>query len=92
MLSYGNENRSKMRSRGNDGMFFRKMTTDEKANTDKAIRSFLFFLIALGGSSIYSYLNKAELNISFMILMSGLVVFFVSDFLFGKFSKKQFPS
>ncbi len=53
------------------------MTNDERSSTEKAIKiGFVFYMIALSASSIYSFFTNPGFNISFMILMRGLVVFF----------------
>lgn len=69
-------------------MFFKKMTNEERKSTEKAIKiGFGFYMIALLASSIYSFITSSGFNISFMILMTGLVVFFVSDFILNKFKR-----
>ncbi len=64
------------------------MTNEERKSTEKAIKiGFVFYMIALSASSIYSFFTNPGFNISFMILMTGLVVFFVSDFILNKFKR-----
>ena len=66
------------------------MTNAEKKNSEKANKvGFIFFMIALMGSSIYSYLVSSELNISFVILIAGLIVVSISEFSFNKFGNKK---
>lgn len=57
-------------------MFFRKMTEKEKKSTEKATKvGFVFYMIALSVSSAYSFFIESGFNISFLILMVGLIVF-----------------
>ena len=66
------------------------MTKKEKENSEKAVMLvFTFYMLALLASSIYSYIVSSELNTSFVILMAGLIIFFISDFLFNKFGNKK---
>lgn len=61
------------------------MTDEEKNNNTKAMQlGFIFYLIILTVYSVYSYLNNSVLNISFYILIAGLVVFYFSNFLYNK--------
>ncbi|MHC8514448.1 hypothetical protein [Sporosarcina sp. ITBMC105] len=62
-------------------MLFRKMTDEEKKNTSKAVElGFIFFVVALSIHSLYAYLKHSAFGSSFYILISGLVVFYVSAF------------
>lgn len=64
------------------------MSHEERKSTEKAAQiGFKFYMIALSASSIYSFFKNPGFNISFMILMTGIVVFFVSDFLLNKFKR-----
>ncbi|AMO85022.1 hypothetical protein B857_01192 [Solibacillus isronensis B3W22] len=66
-------------------MFFKKMTDIEKRNSKKAAQfGFFFYSVTLLTHSIYSYINNAVLNSSFYILMAGLVIFFICEFIFNK--------
>ncbi|MCY7792356.1 hypothetical protein [Bacillus haynesii] len=70
---------------GGKKLFFRKMTEEEKKSTEKATKvGFVFYMIALSVSSAYSFFIESGFNISFLILMVGLIVFFTSDFIFNK--------
>ncbi|XBO86956.1 hypothetical protein AAGG52_07280 [Bacillus licheniformis] len=61
---------------GGKKLFFRKMTEEEKKSTEKATRvGFVFYMIALSVSSAYSFFIDSRFNISFLILMVGLIVF-----------------
>lgn len=52
------------------------MTEEEKKSTEKATRvGFVFYMIALSVSSAYSFFIDSGFNISFLILMVGLIVF-----------------
>lgn len=71
-------------------LFFKKMTKEEKKNTDKAARvALVFYLMALSISSLYSFFKETGFNLYFMILMVGLIIFFMSDFLFNKTKKRE---
>lgn len=71
-------------------MFFRKMTEREKKASNKAVcTSFVFLLIALISHAVYGYVQTGELNQSFIILLVGLLVFFLSDLYFRSSSKKK---
>lgn len=66
-------------------MFFKKMTPSEIKSTQKAGKlAFGFYLVALLAHSIYEFAISFELSASFWILISGLIVFFVSDFIFNQ--------
>lgn len=66
-------------------LFFKKLTEEERKYTDKAAGiAFVFYLIALSISSLYSFFKETGFNLYFMILMVGLIIFFMSDFLFRK--------
>lgn len=74
---------------GGERLFFKKMTKKERENTEKAVKvGFVFYMLALSVSSIYSFLSESGFNISFMILIIGLIVFFISDFIFNKITNK----
>lgn len=61
----------------------RKADEMEKSQANKsAIIAFVFYTIALLVYSIYSVSTSGELGIPFIILMVGLVVFFVSNLIF----------
>lgn len=63
----------------------RKADEMEKSQANKSARiSFVFYTIALLVYSIYSVSTSGELGIPFIILMAGLVVFFVSNLIFRK--------
>lgn len=52
------------------------MANEERKSTEKAAQiGFKFYMIALSASSIYSFFKNPGFNISFMILMTGIVVF-----------------
>lgn len=70
-------------------MFFRKMTDKERENTEKATNyGFVFYMLALSASSIYSFFQVPEQqNVSFMILIAGIIFFFASDFVLNKIKK-----
>lgn len=66
-------------------MFFKKSTKREQANARKAaVSAFIFYLLALGGHSLYSYFQDDKPPVTFVILMSGLLVFFVADWIYHK--------
>ncbi|PRS71520.1 hypothetical protein [Bacillus sp. NMTD17] len=66
-------------------MFFKKMTKREQANSHKAaVSAFVFYLLALGGHALYSYVEGDRPPVTFVILMAGLLVFFAADWLFNK--------
>ncbi|MEH7671975.1 hypothetical protein [Bacillus pumilus] len=66
-------------------MFFKKSTKKEQANAHKAAGpAFIFYLLALGGHSLYSYFQGDKPPVTFVILMSGLLVFFVADWIYHK--------
>lgn len=66
-------------------MFFKKMTKREQANSLKAaVPAFVFYLLALGGHALYSYVEGDRPPVTFVILMAGLLVFFAADWLFNK--------
>ncbi|MBU5258377.1 hypothetical protein [Bacillus pumilus] len=66
-------------------MFFKKMTKREQANSHKAVvPAFVFYLLALGGHALYSYVEGDRPPVTFVILMAGLLVFFAADWLFNK--------
>lgn len=55
----------------------------EKSQANKsAIMTFVFYTIALLVYSIYSVSTSGELGIPFIILIVGLVIFFVSNLIF----------
>ncbi|WP_169056094.1 hypothetical protein [Bacillus pumilus] len=66
-------------------MIFKKSTQREQANAHKAaVAAFIFYLLALGGHALYSYVQDDKPPVTFVILMSGLLVFFAADRLYHK--------
>jgi len=66
-------------------MFFKKTTKSEQANAQKAAGSaFVFYLLALGGHALYAFFQDDGTPVTFVILMTGLVVFFTADWLYNK--------
>ncbi|MDM5300020.1 hypothetical protein QUF51_17885 [Bacillus pumilus] len=66
-------------------MFFRKMTKREKVNTEKAAGfTFIFYMLALGCHAIYSFMQGDRLPVTFILLMAGLLIFFVTEWLLNK--------
>ncbi|AVM26027.1 hypothetical protein [Bacillus pumilus] len=66
-------------------MFFKKSTQREQANAHKAaVPAFIFYLLALGGHALYTYFQEDKPPVTFVILMSGLLVFFAADRLYNK--------
>lgn len=66
-------------------MFFKKSTKKEQANAHNAAGpAFIFYLLALGGHSLYSYFQDDKPPVTFVILMAGLLVFFAADWLYNK--------
>ncbi|PCK18563.1 hypothetical protein CEY02_18620 [Bacillus pumilus] len=66
-------------------MFFRKMTNREKVSAEKAAgQAFTFYVLALGGHALYSFIQGDRPPATFVILMAGLLVFFAADWLFNK--------
>ncbi|TYS31007.1 hypothetical protein [Bacillus pumilus] len=66
-------------------MFFKKSTQRERANAHKAaVPAFIFYLLALGGHALYTYFQDDKPPVTFVILMSGLLVFFAADWLYHK--------
>ncbi|MBD3861150.1 hypothetical protein IEE86_15555 [Bacillus sp. 28A-2] len=66
-------------------MFFKKMAKKEQANAHKAaVPAFVFYVLALGGHALYSYFEGDRRPVTFVILMAGLLVFFVADWLYNK--------
>lgn len=62
------------------------MTKKEVHNTERAVKiGFIFYTIALLITSICAYFIDFKFNIFLVILISGLLVFFISDFLLNKF-------
>ncbi|PIK25597.1 hypothetical protein [Bacillus pumilus] len=66
-------------------MFFRKMTKREQINAKKAaVPAFIFYILALGGHALYSFIQEDRPPVTFVILMAGLFVYFMADWLFNK--------
>lgn len=66
-------------------MFFKKMTKREQTNAHKAaVPAFVFYLLALGGHALYMYFQGNKPPVTFVILMAGLFVFFIADWLYNK--------
>ncbi|MDN7240752.1 hypothetical protein QWY14_03075 [Planococcus sp. N028] len=68
-------------------MFFKKMTPAQIRNSEKGAKvGYAFYLFALLAHSLYSYIVSSKLNTSFLILISGLVIVSLSEFIFNKTS------
>ncbi|MDR0124222.1 hypothetical protein [Bacillus zhangzhouensis] len=66
-------------------MFFKKMTKREQVNAHKAAGSaFVFYLLALGVHAMYAFFQGDRPPVTFVILMTGLLVFFTADWLYNK--------
>lgn len=50
----------------------------------------VFYEVSLLGYSIYTYFTKGELGATFIIFMIGLIIYFVSNFVYNrKFNKSS---
>ncbi|MFS0656487.1 hypothetical protein [Bacillus sp. 179-C3.3 HS] len=66
-------------------MFFRKMTEKEKVNAEKAAGfACIFYMLALGCHAIYSYMQGDRPPVTFILLIAGLLVFFLIEWLLNK--------
>ena len=61
------------------------MTEKEHASNEKAANlTFTFYLIALIIHAVYSFIVNSILGPSFYILMTGLVIFYISEVWYRK--------
>ncbi len=69
--------------KGNRYNVFQKKYEKRTSECTKSSRAaFIFYLLALGGHALYSYFQDDKPPVTFVILMSGLLVFFAADWLY----------